>query len=151
LGFESLPRSLEKRRAARDHRRMRLLLITCLAFAAVSTATAASAAPPPAAHGKACLQAHGFRLANRPDLGAASASANDWFVATRGAVQVNVAYFANVLGATYARAVVAALTKSTATGLGTTVTRVRQHGRVLYWWVDSPARYGPVVQRCLGG
>ena len=77
-------------------------------------------------------------------------SANDWFVATRGAVHVNVAYFANVLGATYARAVLGALTKSTAKALGTTVTGLHQDGRVVYWWSVSSPRYGPVVQTCLG-
>ena len=131
-------------------RRVRVVLVTCVVFAATLTAAAASAAPPPEARGRACLQSRGFRVASRPDLGAASVSASDWFVATRGAVSVDVAYFPNVLGATYARAVPAALTKSTAKALGTTVTGLRQNGRVVYWWSVVPARYGPVVQACLG-
>jgi hypothetical protein len=130
-------------------KRVRLVvLIACVLVAATSTATAASAAPLSEAQGKACLQSHGFRVANRPDLGAASVTASDWFVATRGAVEVDVAYFSNVLGATYARAVLAALTKSTQKGLG--MTGLRQSGRVVYWWRVSPARYGPIVQACLG-
>ena len=119
-------------------------------LAATLTAAAASAAPLPEPQGKACLQAHGFRVASRPDLGAASVAANDWFVATRGAIHVNVAYFANVLGATYARAVLGALTKSTAKALGTTVTGLHQDGRVVYWWSVAQPRYGPVVRACLG-
>jgi hypothetical protein len=128
--------------------RVRRLLITCLLVAATVTAAAASAAPRPEAQAKACLQSHGFRVANHADLGAASVSANEWFAATRGAAEVDVAYFSNVLGATYARAVLAALMKSTAQGLG--MTGLRQNGRVVYWWRVSPARYGPVVQGCLG-
>jgi hypothetical protein len=131
-------------------RGVRLVLIICVLCGATLTAAAATAAPRPEAQGKACLRSHGFRVASRPDLGAASVSASDWFVATRGAVQIDVAYFSNVLGATYARAVLAALTKSMAKGLGTTVTGLRQNGRVVYWWRLSPARYGPVVQACLG-
>jgi hypothetical protein len=129
-------------------KRVRLLVITCVLLAASSTAGAAIAAPLSEAQGKACLRSHGFEVASRPDLGAASVSGSDWFVATRGAVRVNVAYFANVLGATYARAVVATLAKTTAKGLGTT--GLRQNGRALYWWTGSPARSGPVVQACLG-
>jgi hypothetical protein len=127
---------------------VRSALILCVLVAATLTA-AAHAAPLPEAHGKACLQSHGFKVASRPDLGSASVAANDWFVATRGAVHINVAYFANVLGATYARAVLAALAKTTAQGLGTRVSGLRQDGRVVYWWADSTARYGPVVQTCL--
>ena len=130
--------------------RMRSVLIACVLIAATVTAATASAAPRPEPQAKACLHSHGFKVANRADLGAASVAANDWFVATRGAVRVNVAYFANVLGATYARAVLAALTKSTAQGLGVTVTGLRQNGRLVFWWGVSPARYGPVVQACLG-
>lgn len=126
-----------------------LVLITCVLFAATLAAAAASAEPLSEAQGKACLRSHGFRVVNRPDLGSASVSANDWFAATRGAVEVDVAYFSSVLGATYARAVVAALAKSTATGLGMPASGLRQEGRVVYWWIDSPARYGPVVQACL--
>lgn len=129
---------------------VRLALITCVLVAAAWTTAAASAAPLSEGQAKACLHSHGFSVANRPDLGAASVSANDWFVATRGAVHVNVAYFANVLGATYARAVLGALTKSTAKALGTTVTGLRQNGRVVYWWSVSSTRYSPVVQACLG-
>jgi hypothetical protein len=131
--------------------RMRLILILCVLSAAVGTATAASAAPLSEVHGRACLQSHGFKIASRPDLGAATASASDWFVATRGAVQVDVEYFPNVLGATYARAVLAALAKNISKGLGTSMTGLRQDGRVVYWWRVSPARYGPAVQACLGG
>jgi len=127
---------------------MRSILTTCVLLGAILAAAAASAAPLSDAQGKACLQAHGFKVASHPDLGAASASASDWFVATRGAVRVNVEYFSTVLGATYARAVVAALMKSTAKGLGTT--GLRQNGRVVYWWSVSAPRYGPVVQACLG-
>jgi hypothetical protein len=129
---------------------VRLIVLMCTLCAAASTAATASAAPLSEAHGKACLQSHGFKIASRPDLGAASASASDWFVATRGAVAVNVEYFANVLGATYARAVLGALTKVTEQGLGTTVNGLRQDGRVVYWWKVAPARYGSVVQTCLG-
>ena len=131
---------------------MRLVLITCVLVAATVTAGVANAAPLSEAHGKACLQSHGFKVASRPDLGAAAtASASDWFVATRGAVRVDVEYFPNVLGATYARAVLAALAKNIEQGLGTSMTGLRQNGRVVYWWRVSPARYGPVVQACLGG
>ena len=130
---------------------MRLVLITCVLVAATVTAGVANAAPLSEAHGKACLQSHGFKVASRPDLGAATASASDWFVATRGAVRVDVEYFPNVLGATYARAVLAALAKNIEQGLGTSMTGLRQNGRVVYWWRVSPARYGPVVQACLGG
>lgn len=130
---------------------MRVVLITCVLLAASVTAAAASAAPLSEAHGKACLKSHGFKVASRPDLGAATASASDWFVATRGAVQVDVEYFPNVLGATYARAVLAALAKNIGKGLGTQATGLRQSGRVVYWWRVSPARYEPVVQACLGG
>jgi len=131
---------------------VRLVLITCVLVAATVTAGVANAAPLSEAHGKACLQSHGFKVASRPDLGAAAtASASDWFVATRGAVRVDVEYFPNVLGATYARAVLAALAKNIEQGLGTSMTGLRQNGRVVYWWRVSPARYGPVVQACLGG
>lgn len=129
--------------------RVRALVIACVLIAATA-GSAASATPRSEAQGKACLQSHGFRLASRPDLGAASASAGDWFVATRGAVQIDVEYFPNVLGATYARAVLAALSTSLAKGLGTPMTGLRQNGRVVYWWSVSPSRYGPVVQSCLG-
>jgi len=132
-------------------RRVRVVLIGCVVLAATWTAAATTAAPRPAANGKACLQSHGFRISSRPDLGAAAASASEWFVATRGAVQIDVEYFSDVFGATFARAVVAALARSTANGLGTNVTGLRQHGRVVYWWRATPARYGPVVQTCLGG
>jgi hypothetical protein len=47
-------------------------------------------------------------------------------------VEVDVAYFSSVLGATYAEAVLAALTKSTAEGLAITVTGLRQNGRTAY-------------------
>lgn len=147
---ESLPRSFTNRLQRAIIKRVRLLLITCVLAAATVTAAAASAARVSEARGKACLQSHGFKVASRPNLGAASVAANDWFAATRGAVEVDVAYFSNVLGATYARAVLAALMKSTAAGLDMTVTGLRQNGRVVYWWMDSPARYGPVVQACLG-
>jgi hypothetical protein len=130
---------------------VRSILVICTLLAALLPAATATAAPLSEAQGKACLQSHGFRIAARPDLGAASVSANDWFVATRGAVAVDVAYFSNVFGATFARAVVAALAKSTAKALGGNVTGLRQDGRVVYWWKAAPVRYGSVVQTCLGG
>jgi hypothetical protein len=129
--------------AAPHHEGVRLTLIALVLVAAAMTAATASAGT----HGKACLQSHGFRVVDRPDLGAASVAASDWFVATRGVVQVDVAYFSNLFGATYARAVLAALAKT----IGTKVTGLRQNGRVVYWSNVSPARYGSVVHSCLGG
>lgn len=150
FGFESLPRSFTNRLHRAIIERVRLVLITCVLAATTVTAAAASATPRPEARAKACLQSHGFRVANRADLGAASVSASEWFAATRGAVEVDVAYFSNVLGATYARAVLGGLEKTTAKALGTNLTGLRQDGRVLYWWRVSPTRYGSVIQGCLG-
>ena len=126
-------------------RRVRVTFLTCVLLAL--TATAASAAPRSAAQGKACLRSHGFKVVNRPDLGTASMAASEWFVATRGAVAIDIEYFPSVLGATYARAIVAGLAKA----VDAVGTAPRQNGRVVYWWKASPARYGSVVQACLGG
>ena len=125
-------------------RRVRVALLTCLFLAL--TVTGASAAPRSGAEGKACLRSHGFSIVNRPDLGTASMAASDWFVATRGVVQIDVEYFSSVLGATYARAVVAGLARA----VGAVGTPPRQTGRAVYWWKASPVRYGAVVQACLG-
>jgi hypothetical protein len=105
---------------------------------------------------KVCFHAHGFVVADKPNLGAAAVPAEGWFSARKGDQRVAVAYFASGSAAKDAADQLVTITKNVTKTYGLKLTDqqvrnvVRTSGSVLYFWPTVKPSNLRDVQSCLG-